>query len=86
MEELVNKINELNERIDYLEKREQKRKRKETTRLVFNLLKAVVIIAALVYGYIYVNNNFIKPYKEKVDYIEEKIDKVQNINPFNKNN
>ncbi len=86
MEELVNKINELNERIDYLEKREQKRKRKETIRLIFNALKIFVIIGILVYGYIYVNNNYIKPYKEKMDYIEEKIDKVQNINPFNKNN
>ena len=86
MEDLNNKIEELNSRIEYLEKGEQKRKRKETIRIIFNIFKILIIVGVLMYGYIYVNNNYIKPYKEKMDYIEDKIDKVQNINPFNKNN
>jgi hypothetical protein len=48
----------------------------------------------LVIGYCYIYNTFVKPYKDKVDYVEEKIDSVENFvdekldiiskyNPFN---
>ena len=84
MEDLERKIVELNERIDTLEKKEQKRKRKENAKVFFSIIKLLIVIGVLVFGYIYVNNKFIKPYKEKMDYIEEKVDKVQSINPFNK--
>ncbi len=58
------------------------------------MVKIVVIIGILIYGYIYINNNLIKPYQERVDFVDDKIDSVvdyvtdkweglEKYNPFN---
>lgn len=83
------KINELNERIIKLEKAEHKRIIKKRIETIFNIVKLLIIVILLIKVYIY-----IKPYKEKIDKIDKKVDNVENYvkdkweglqkyNPFN---
>ncbi len=88
-------IQKLNERIAKLEAIEHKRQMKKKIIIVSKLLAVLIILILLAVGYIYVNNKYIKPYKEKIDYIDEKVDSVKSIidndtweslkkyNPFN---
>ncbi len=73
------KIQELTERIEKLEKAEAKRVAKKKMEIAFAIVKLVVIVGLLVAGYIYVNNTLIKPYKEKVDFVEEKVNTVNDF-------
>ena len=88
------KIKELTERIEVLEKAENKRIVKNRIKIIFKAIKLFVIIGAIVFGYIYINNNYIKPYKEKIDYVSDKVENIQSfvddkwqsiqkLNPFN---
>lgn len=83
------KIKELNERIEVLEKAEHKRIVKKRIEITFNVIKIIIIILLLIKVYLY-----IKPYKEKIDNIDAKVDTVENYvkdkwnnlqkyNPFN---
>ena len=83
------KINELNERIEYLEKKEKRRTIKAGISIAYKLIKLLIIIFLLYKVYMY-----IKPYKEKIDTIDEKVNNVetfvnekwnsiQKYNPFN---
>ena len=67
------KIRELTERIEKLEKAENKRIVKKRIEIAFKIIKLLVIIVLLVMAY-----NYIKPYKEKIDNVNEKVDKVEN--------
>ncbi len=73
------KINELTERIEILEKRERKRIIKRRIEITFKIIKTITIIIVLFMAYNYINNTYIKPYKEKIDYINDKIDTVDNL-------
>lgn len=95
MEELKNQIEELNKRIEYLEKKELKRTRKKQIDITLKILKIIIILAIIFIVYVNINKKLIKPYTEKVDYVEEKVNSVEtfvhekweslkNINPFNK--
>jgi len=85
------KIKELTERIEILEKAENKRIVKRKIKIAFNAIKVIIILTILIFGYIYINNNYIKPYKEKIDYVNDKVeniqsfidDKLQSIQKFN---
>lgn len=88
------KIKELTERIEKLEKAESKRIIKRRIKIFFKLLKYIIIIFLLISGYNYINDNYIKPYKEKIDYADDKIKDVESLindkweiiqkyNPFN---
>lgn len=70
-------IKELSERIAKLEKAEQKRINKRKREIIFKIIKFILIIIIILTGYIYINNNFIKPYKEKIDYVDQKVDTVE---------
>lgn len=83
------KIKELNERIEVLEKAEHKRIAKKRIEITFNIIKLIIFILLLIKVYLY-----IKPYKEKIDNIDAKVDTVENYvkdkwnnlqkyNPFN---
>lgn len=83
------KIKELNERIEVLEKAEHKRIVKKRIEITFNIIKLIIFILLLIKVYLY-----IKPYKEKIDNIDAKVDTVENYvkdkwnnlqkyNPFN---
>ena len=67
------KIKELTERIEVLEKKEHRREVKKTIGLVWGLIKLGAFIAVIIIGY-----NYIKPYKEKIDKVNEKVDSVEN--------
>lgn len=66
------KIRELTERIEVLEKAEHKRMVKRNIGLAWGLIKLGVFVVLIFMAW-----NFIKPYKEKVDMVSEKVDKVE---------
>lgn len=66
------KIRELTERIEVLEKAEHKRMVKRNIGLALGLIKLGVFVVLIFMAW-----NFIKPYKEKVDMVSEKVDKVE---------
>ncbi len=66
------KIKELTERIEVLEKAEHKRKVKRGIQIAWGLIKLTVFIVLIVMVY-----NYVKPYKEKIDNASEKVDKVE---------
>ena len=83
------KIKELTERIEVLEKAEHKRIIKKRIELTYKLIKILIIIIIIFMLY-----SYIKPYKEKIDNIENKVNTVEdyvknkwssikNYNPFN---
>lgn len=67
------KIRELTERIEKLEKAENKRVIKKRIEIAWGLIKLLIIIVLLIMAY-----NYIKPYKEKIDNVTDKVDKVEN--------
>ena len=71
------KIKELNDRIEKLEKAEARRVLKKKIKISFEVSKVVIIVIILVSGYFYINNKLIKPYKDKIDYVEEKVNYVE---------
>ena len=71
------KIKELTERIEKLEKIEHKRMVKNRIKIIFGIIKYIVIIAFLYFGYNYINEKYIKPYKEKIDYVDNKVNNVE---------
>ncbi len=66
------KIKELTERIEKLEKAEGKRVIKKRLEIAWGLTKLLVVIILLFMAW-----NYIKPYKEKIDLVSEKVDKVE---------
>lgn len=73
------KIQELTKRIIILEKAEQKRINKRKREIIFQIIKFTLLIVILLSGYIYINNKLIKPYQERIDYVDKKIDDVENF-------
>lgn len=71
------KIEELNKRIEILEKAENKRIAKRKIKIAYEITKIIILIAILLTAYLYVNNKIIRPYQEKVDFINEKLDNAQ---------
>ena len=71
------KIRELTERIEKLEKAENKRILKRRIEIGTKIVIGLIMVILLVVAYIHINNTLIKPYKEKIDYVNEKVDKVQ---------
>ena len=66
------KVKELEERIEKLEKAENKRVIKKRIELAWGLIKLIVLIVLVFMAW-----NHIKPYKEKIDAASEKVDKVE---------
>ena len=90
-------IQKLNERVAKLEAAENKRILKRRIEIWSKIVIALVVVIILVVGYIYINNKYIKPYKEKLDSVNEKVENVENFvdekweslkkyNPFSKSN
>ena len=71
------KIKELTERIERLEKFENRRILKKKIKIAWSITKVVVVIVILLSSYFYVYKKVIKPYKDKIDYVEEKVDGVE---------
>ena len=71
------KIKELTERIEVLERAENKRVIKRKVKIYSKIGIALIVAIILISSYIYVNQKYIKPYKEKIDYINEKIEIIE---------
>lgn len=86
-------ILELKKRIEVLEGAERKRIVKRRREICFKLVKFILVTTLLVSGGLYLYNNYVKPYKKKIDtyiekidtvesYIDNKWDIIQDFNPF----
>ena len=73
------KIKELTERIEYLEKKEKKRELKKKIKITWTILKVLTIIIILLLSYYHIYIKIIKPYQNKIDYIEEKDNTVESF-------
>jgi len=73
------KIQELTIRIEQLEKAENKRVMKKKREMTVKILKIVIILSLILTICFYIFNNIIKPYKEKIDYIDQKINTIENF-------
>lgn len=77
------KIEYLEKRVTHLETIERNRKIRAIVALVMRLLIYVAIVIVLVFAWNYVNENYIKPYKETIEEIhgvkEETTDKITNF-------
>ena len=76
MEELIKKIDELTQKVEFLEQQEKKRIKKKNFETILKITKYTIIIVLLIIVYTKFNNTFIKPTKEKIDFVEEKISSV----------
>ena len=72
-------ILELKRRIEVLEKAENKRIRKRKMEIAFGIGKFLLVIILLLLGYVYIYGNYMKPYKEKIDFVENKINSVEDF-------
>ena len=66
------KIRELTARIEVLEKAEHKRKVKRGIQIGWGITKLLIIVILLFMAW-----SYIKPYKEKIDTVSEKVDQVE---------
>ena len=73
------KIKELTQRIEKLEKAENKRIVKNRIKIILKTLKIIIIIIGLYLGYQYINKNYIEPYKEKIELIGGKLGTVESF-------
>ena len=73
------KIEELTRRIEKLEKEENKRQTKKKLKIAIEIGKILTIIIIILIAYININNKIIKPYKEKIDYVENKVTDIDNF-------
>lgn len=78
VQELQNKIKELEARLSRLEKIENKRKTFKIIKIIIKLIILLAVLFGLWTGYNYVNETIIKPYKETVDEIKDTYDNVKN--------
>lgn len=78
VQELENKIKELELRLSRLEKIESRRQTFKIVKIVIKVIVLLTILFALYTGYNYVNETIIKPYKMTVDEIKETYDSVKN--------
>ena len=78
VEELENKIKELELRLARLEKIESRRQTFKIVKIVTRVIVLLTILFALYTGYNYVNETIIKPYKTAVDEIKDTYDSVKN--------
>lgn len=73
------KIQELSERIEKLEKAEKKRIISKRIEIITKIVITAIILIILYVTYNYINNNYIKPYKEKIDNVNDKVESAENI-------
>lgn len=66
-------ITELKRRIEFLENEEKKRISKKKIKIAFEISKILIIF--ILFGMIYFS--YIKPIKDKIDYVEDKISNVE---------
>lgn len=86
MEELLLKIDELTKKVEFLENQEKKRIKSKNFKTFLKLLKIAVIVGIVLFIGIKINNKIVKPTREKLDFVEEKItsvdEKVDKVGEF----
>ena len=73
------KIIELTKRIEVLEAAENRRIQKKKIKIAYEITKIVIVLAILLVGYIYINIKVIKPYKDTINKVNDKISNVQDF-------
>ena len=86
MEELLLKIDELTKKVEFLENQEKKRIKEKKIKTAFKITKIAVIVGIVLFIGIKINNKIVKPTREKLDFVEEKIkvvdEKVDGVGDF----
>ena len=86
MEELLLKIDELTKKVEFLENQEKKRIKSKNFKTFLKILKIAVIVGIVLFIGIKINNKIVKPTREKLDFVEEKIkvvdEKVDGVGNF----
>ena len=86
MEELLLKIDELTKKVEFLENQEKKRIKNKNFKTVLKILKIAIIVGIILFIGIKINNKIVKPTREKLDFVEEKIkvvdEKVDGVGEF----
>lgn len=86
MEELLIKIDELTKKVEFLEKQEKKRIKSKNFNTALKILKIAIIVGIVLFIGIKINNKIVKPTREKLDFVEEKIkvvdEKVDGVGDF----
>lgn len=70
-------IEELREKVAFLEKQENKRIRKKKITITLKVIKVLAILTIIFLIYYRVNNKVIKPMQEKLDLVETKYDDLK---------
>ena len=73
MEELLLKIDELTKKVEFLEKQEKKRIKEKKIKTAFEITKIAIIVGIVLFIGIKINNKIIKPTRESLEYVEEKV-------------
>ena len=73
MEELLLKIDELTKKVEFLENQEKKRIKSKNFKTFLKILKIAIIVGIVLFIGIKINNKIVKPTREKLDFVEEKI-------------
>ncbi len=82
--ELSEKVIELENRLKKIEKIEERRRNTKIFKIAIKVIIVLVIAFAIYRGYVYVNNTFIKPYKETVDELVTGYNSIKNSPVFGK--
>ncbi len=79
VQELENKIKELETRLSRLEKIENNRQTFKIVKILVKTIITLIILFGLWTGYNYVNQTYIKPYKKTIDEIKSTYDNVKDF-------
>lgn len=82
--ELNERIIELENRLKKIEKVEERRRNVKIAKIAIRVIILLIVIYAGYRCYVYVNDTFIKPYKETVDELVTGYNKIKNSPVFSK--
>ena len=89
MEEILAKLDELTKKVEFLEKQEKKRIKEKNFKTAFKITKIAIIVGIVLFIGIKINNKIIKPTRESLEYVEEKVkvvdEKLDGVGDFLKN-
>ena len=75
---LEEKIKLLENRVNYLEKMESKRKRNKLIKIILKLISYIIILILIYTGYNYLKVNYLDPYDNFKKEVNENINNIKN--------
>lgn len=81
--ELEDRVKKLEKRVKVLENDLNKRRRNKAINVIVKLIIIIIICIGLYYGYNYVNEKYIKPYKNMMNELKEVKNNVSSLKDYN---